>query len=282
MTREEAIKTIYEALETLIPELSSESEDERTRKEIVDFIQWAEDKEMTREDYYEAKRPAVWIAYLEKLEGQKNLYYDKGFAEGLRQSKLLANSEIIVNSPKTTNKVSVSEELYEHIRETCACIDDAMSSKTLVDITDYLEMADKSAQAAFDMLEKQKEQKPAEWSEEDERKYQCIRSILLTDVDKKIGSWKYSEILEWYEKRGIGRYTNSQPHWKPSKELQINIERIHRVVCDDNEQSATPETYWTTDLQGCKSYIENRDYKDCLHLEEAVVTDKVLAVNGRR
>lgn len=57
-----------------------------------------------------------------------------------------------------------------------------------------------------------------EWSEKDERKYQCIRSILLTDVDKKVGSWKYSEILEWYEKRGIGRYTNSQPHWKPSEE----------------------------------------------------------------
>lgn len=62
------------------------------------------------------------------------------------------------------------------------------------------------------------QQKPSEWSEEDERKYQCIRSILLTDMDKKIGSWKYSEILEWYEKRGIGRYINSQPHWKPSEE----------------------------------------------------------------
>ena len=48
------------------------------------------------------------------------------------------------------------------------------------------------------------------WSEEDERKYQCIRSILLTDMDKKVGSWKYSEILEWYEKRGINRYTNSE------------------------------------------------------------------------
>lgn len=49
-----------------------------------------------------------------------------------------------------------------------------------------------------------------EWNEDDERKYQCIRSILLSDIDKKVGLWKYSEILDWYEKRGIGRYTNSQ------------------------------------------------------------------------
>ena len=73
----------------------------------------------------------------------------------------------------------------------------------------------------YDWLEKNLEyMKPnkQDWSEEDERKYQCIRSILLTDMDKKIGSWKYSEILEWYEKRGTGRYTNSQPHWKPSED----------------------------------------------------------------
>jgi hypothetical protein len=67
-----------------------------------------------------------------------------------------------------------------------------------------------------------------EWSDEDERKYQCIRNILLTDVDKKVGSWKYSEILEWYEKRGIGRYTNSQPHWKPSKE---QMEALNALNC---------------------------------------------------
>ena len=74
----------------------------------------------------------------------------------------------------------------------------------------------------YDWLEKNleymKPQPKQEWSNEDERKYQCIRNILLTDIDKKVGSWKYSEILEWYERRGIGRYTNSESHWKPSEE----------------------------------------------------------------
>ncbi len=64
--------------------------------------------------------------------------------------------------------------------------------------------------------------------------------------------------------------------------MQIKIERIYRVVCDDNEQSATPETYWTTDLQGCKSYIENCHSECRLYIQEAVLTDKVLAVTGRR
>ena len=65
---------------------------------------------------------------------------------------------------KPEEKISVSDELYEHIRNACARIEDAMSSDTMCDMTDYLEMADKSAQAAFDMLEKHQ---PAEWSEED-------------------------------------------------------------------------------------------------------------------
>ena len=59
-----------QALETIFPELS-ESEDERIRKEIIDFIQWAEDMGMTRHDYHQAKRPAVWLAYLEKQKEQK-------------------------------------------------------------------------------------------------------------------------------------------------------------------------------------------------------------------
>ena len=61
----EAMKVAADALKEVYPELA-ESEDERIRKEIIDFIQWAEDRGMTRHDYHQAKRPAVWIAYLEK------------------------------------------------------------------------------------------------------------------------------------------------------------------------------------------------------------------------
>lgn len=53
----------------LFPELS-ENENERIRQEIIEFIQWAEDRGMVRHDYHQAKRPAVWIAYLEKQKEQ--------------------------------------------------------------------------------------------------------------------------------------------------------------------------------------------------------------------
>lgn len=62
---------------------TSASEDERIRKEIIDFIQWAEDRGMTRHDYHQAKRPAEWIAYLEKqkinTEGDFGRGYDCGY-----------------------------------------------------------------------------------------------------------------------------------------------------------------------------------------------------------
>lgn len=98
----------------------------------------------------------------------------------------------------------------------------------------------------YDWLEKNleymKSSKP-EWSEEDERKYQCIRSILLTDMDKKVGSWKYSEILEWYEKRGINRYTNSESHWKPTEEQMEAMKNIAYGMYQNGDGPILRELY---------------------------------------
>ena len=84
MTREEAIKniklyldgsnvalgnTIKEAFDTLIPELR-ENEDERIRKEIIEFINWAESRGSVRNDWHQKKCPGNWIAYLEKQKEQ--------------------------------------------------------------------------------------------------------------------------------------------------------------------------------------------------------------------
>jgi hypothetical protein len=63
-------------------------------------------------------------------------------------------------------------------------------------------------------------------------------------------------------------------------DMTVNIEKIYRVVCDDNYQKTNPETYWTKDKQECESYIQSKYYKRCLHIEEAVLTDKALPVNG--
>lgn len=83
MTREEAIKKIKwgiagliinkdisDALETLVPELR-DSEDERIRKEIICFIEYEEARGNIPDRWYQAKRPRVWISYLEKQKDLK-------------------------------------------------------------------------------------------------------------------------------------------------------------------------------------------------------------------
>ena len=72
-----------------------------------------------------------------------------------------AERKIEKQGEKSVNKLKVSGELYEHIRDTCAYIEDAISSETLADINDYLLMAERSADKAFDIIEQKDEQKPA-------------------------------------------------------------------------------------------------------------------------
>ena len=58
--------------------------------------------------------------------------------------------------------------------------------------------------------------------------------------------------------------------------MKIEFNKIYRVVCTDNYQSTHPETYWCTDKQVCKDYINKSYYKHCLSIEENVMTDVVL------
>ena len=201
-------------------------EDERTRRTLVEYFGLGVQLDFVRGVPIQKIR-----AWLEKQKEQKYLYYDQGFVEGMRQSKSLANAEIIVSPLKMTNKVSVSEELYEHIRETCACIDDAMSSETLVDITDYLEMADKSAQAAFDMLEKQKEQKPAEWSEEDERMLsRCIKSVECSKQFADSETYKVAKDVEMNWLNSLPERFNLQQKVELSEEDEDMYKMVSSIV----------------------------------------------------
>ena len=114
---------LLEFIENNFPELA-ESDDERIRKAIINVFASHKDYEV----FFGASVEDIF-AWLEK-QGEKSV-----------------------------DKLQVSGELYEHIRNTCACIDDALSSDTLADINDYLSMAKHSANSAFDMIEKQGEQK---------------------------------------------------------------------------------------------------------------------------
>ena len=117
-----------EVLEKAFPQLK-ESEDEKIRKHLFEYFKERKEAGDIDETWYGISYDKI-LSWLEK-QGE----------------------------PKPSSKMQVSENLYEHIRNTCACIDDALSSETVSDITDFLSMAERSAQSAFDMIEKQCEQK---------------------------------------------------------------------------------------------------------------------------
>ena len=129
-------KDVSACFDYIFPELK-EFEDERIRKALIDGFTVMKESKNCGKTFSNHNIPVADIlAWLEK-QGEKSV-----------------------------NKLQVSGKLYEHIRNTCACIDDALSSETLADINDYLSMAEHSAKSAFDMIEKQDEL--AEQSEEDD------------------------------------------------------------------------------------------------------------------
>ena len=166
------------ALGLLIPELR-ESEDERIRREIIDFIQWAEDRGTTRHDYHQAKRPAAWITYLKK---QKEIPTD-------------AKQERVINAARRV----LNNWLYGDV-----------NADVSGDLTE-LEYAFKD----YDGEDEQKEQKPAEWSEEDE----LMRTAVIQTL-KMFGGRGTTEMqIDWLKS------LRPQPHWKPSEEQMKHLER---------------------------------------------------------
>ncbi len=208
MTREEAIKTIYEALETLIPELSSESEDERTRKEIIDFIQWAEDRGMTRHDYHQAKRPAVWIAYLEKQKKQDKCpeYRVRSHCVGCQIYEKQKEQKPVEWTELTWKDIVELEGIINNVHyDFSAGIGQESFGKEVLErfrLTKGIEYLDEAEQKYW-----QKEQKPAEWGEEDKNKLHQVMEILL--ADKTIALREnphckalhraYDELLDWFK-----------------------------------------------------------------------------------
>ena len=129
--------------------------DEYLRRWLKDVIHvkydkptWSEEDEGIRKDLTSHFKETI-----ENIRSEEIISHDAKILVGKMQ-KWIAWLEK-QGEQKLASKVQVSEKLYEHIRNACACIDDALSSETLADITDYLEMADKDAKSAFDMIEKQ-------------------------------------------------------------------------------------------------------------------------------
>lgn len=194
MTRKEAINiiksaTVYtpeemEALETLIPELndSEESEEERVRKDIVGLIKFAlNDGSAVSPGSHTTKEEA--LAYLEKQkeQPQENLVYRMN---GLMQEYIEEGKD---------------EAEKEHRLKCYQLFWDALEDANFFE---------------------QKEQKPAEWSEEDD----------LTIAD--LINYFEGDSLDCSTEEMVQRIKSLRSSWKPSEEELVALKRAGEILRD--------------------------------------------------
>lgn len=176
-------------IDEIFPEFE-ENEDEKIRKEIIDFLELPHPQFVGKRDH------KTWITWLEKQRNKKdNLSVDLvlgclgikpaykdgnawcillgdniqegicGFG-GTKEEALIAFIKELIEErdKKSADKLKVSNELYEHIRNTYTCIYNACSPNTFTAMTNYLLTAARSAESALYMIENQdeKEQDPCE------------------------------------------------------------------------------------------------------------------------
>ena len=190
------------ALRELVPELK-ESEDERTRKDLIAFIcQFAPEHLKTE-----------YVAYLEKQKEQKSFWI------GVNCS---INNIVF---PFTARVKSSGKVVTIHDGQ--LSIDAKRWIKFQSNESDGYRIYEPG-----ELLVEQKEQKPAEWSKEDESNLQsCIAKIEIdmqhwdkhgkTMVDGDI------KLIDWLKS------LRPRPHWKPSEEqigaLERAIVKTHTV-----------------------------------------------------
>ena len=236
MTREEAIKVAYgipvtkaqhEALQFLIPELA-ENEDEKIRKTLIDIVKRACSKygvqlTFTGDGLTEEKI----LAYLEK---QKDIWGERAqnitanmLEDGIEgiQRELIEFLSNAVNA-SWVDIIQSADVYAERIRN---IIEKQKEQKPALEQTlESYKISDERATAKMEgVIEGRQdvikhpedygltEQKPAEWSEEDET---FLNSILgdIGFADRKMGgSQTYVSKRAWFEKK-LGQY------WKPSEE----------------------------------------------------------------
>ena len=183
-------------LECVCPELR-ESEDERIRREIIDFIQWAEDRGMTRRDYHQAKRPAVWIAYLEKRKEPEWSDIDREMLDRIIERGCCELP------PHTRALTSDMIQWLQWIKEG-RIAPKQKEQKPCDGDCDKCPCYNAGLEIGKD------DQKPAEWSDNDDQLIGFIFDLLNDLVWRKDWAMGKEECLE--------RLNSLRPSWKPSEE----------------------------------------------------------------
>ena len=88
------------------------NEDERTRKEIIEFIEWAESRGSVRHDWHQEKKPGKWVEWLGKVGDINRDYISREDHERIRNEYYLQG----VEDGKKQNPQTDLDIINEHIR----------------------------------------------------------------------------------------------------------------------------------------------------------------------
>ena len=172
----------------IFPELR-ESEDERIRKELIEFIKWSVDRHFMREDFHQAKRPSEWIAYLEKQKVPEGLHPE----------------EYPLTPDECVKPVEWGDKDKEMLMRCIAAIpvqgDEIMPTSYLNKLRNWLEFLPER----FNLPPKQ------EWSEEDDKMLARIIERGQSQI-QMFETGLLPEHIAWLKS------LRPQPHWKPSEE----------------------------------------------------------------
>ena len=236
MTREEAINLVKQVLPclnidekiregfvTLIPELK-ESEDERIRKELIEYLTHRSEVTGFIDEDKDCKR---WIAYLEKQKEQKPIFKkgDKVIWDD-EEFNILDVNETEYNVGGYRVPFSRQNELHPIWQKSAEWSEE--DERTLESFLGWLQgsMGEKTYSSWLKSLpERFRPQPKQEWSEEDEEMLNsCISSIEEAKENRYAyketdGDTSYDHEIAWLKslRNRVGKEF-LQPHWKPSEE----------------------------------------------------------------
>ena len=221
-------KETMEILEAVAPELR-ESENERTRNEIIAFIEQAIHRGGGTP--IPKEKEAKWLAYLERQKEQKSLNISAA-SEWLREHVCAyMNSEYnefhkCVEYDGSIDKERLINDFEEAMQKEQKPIEDVVK-----DITKNKESATKFLKSAGIMDDNgelaemyRSEQKPAEWSEEDKKILHGIEQCVYENV-ANIGTVNKVKYVDWLK--------SLRPQQKPVKlddDTEVGLDRALQIV----------------------------------------------------
>lgn len=164
---------------------------------------------MTRHDYHQEKRPAVWIAYLEKQKEQKPVDYDHEMWKNC-EANFEGGKKEVIDHPE---KYGLQKEQKPADKEQYSIAFLEQHGYTIVPPHAPVSIVPSS------------EAMVTEWSEEDER----IRKVLYGHFSTGPRDCQFRDTkLSYHQITAFLKSLRPKPHWKPSEE---QMRALIDVIC---------------------------------------------------